>query len=218
MNSDAAESFLDRAEHALRSSYGGRHESETSFLQQLLGELGGDLSAVAQSPAQLLRSVLYNRPLMQNARNVLEVLAMPSQRPQDPLRPGDWMLRAVPGTGDVGHVSVLASGELMSRSQLRAEGIDAESSQPGYYGTVIEGGAYPHSRKEPFARRFLDSNCCVPPYTVILRPSQPTLRPLDEALSPPPQRAGGAGEVQVRSAEDAAGSDEGVQRARHEPV
>ena len=201
MNSDAAESFLDRAEHALRSSYGGRHELETSFLQQLLGELGGDLSAVAQSPAQLLRSVLYNRPLMQNARNVLEVLAMPSQRPQDPLRPGDWMLRAVPGAGDVGHVSVLASGDLLTQSMLASEGIAAESVQPGYYGLVIEAGAFPHSRSRPFARRVLDSRGRVSPHTVILRPKYPEVVSEPDCPVGEPEQEGGGGRIEVESSE-----------------
>ena len=49
--------------------------------------------------------------------------------------------------------------------------IPAESSLPGYYGTVIEGGAYPHDRSTPFARRFLDSGGRVPPHSVILRPT-----------------------------------------------
>jgi hypothetical protein len=53
---------------------------------------------------------------------------------------------------------------------LVSEGIAAESAQPGHYGLVIEAGAYPHSRSEPFARRWLDSRGRVPPHTVLLRP------------------------------------------------
>ena len=170
MNSDAADKFLGRAEHALRGSYGGRRESEISFLQCLLRELGSRVSAPGLSPAELFRAFLYDRPLKSEARDVLEVLAMPSQRPESPLRPGDWMLRAVPGTGDVGHVAVLASDDLLAQPMLASEGIAAESLQPGHYGLVIEAGAFPHTRSRPFARRWLNSRGCVPRHTVVLRP------------------------------------------------
>jgi D-alanyl-D-alanine carboxypeptidase-like protein/calcineurin-like phosphoesterase family protein len=188
LSSDAADRFLDRAERALRSSYGGRDESETSFLQRLLRELGCHVSAPGLSPAELSRAVLYNRPLMHNARDVLEVLAMPSQRPESPLQPGDWMLRAVPGTGDVGHVAVLASDDLLEQPMLASEGIAAESVQPGQYGLVIEAGAFPHSRSRPFARRWLDNSGCVLPHTVVLRPKYSDLDAM--ADFPPDARLG----------------------------
>lgn len=154
----------------MQSASGGRHESEESFIQQLLCELGADHSLVGLSPADLLQAVRGNGPLARDARNVLEILALPLQRPEDALRPGDWMLRAVPGTGDPGHVSVLASDELLTQSMLASEGIAAESERPGYYGLVIEAGAFPHSHSRPFARRMLDSHGRVPPNTLILRP------------------------------------------------
>jgi hypothetical protein len=169
-NSDAVDRFLDRAERALPSSDGERRESETVFLRRLLGELGCQISAPGLSPAELSRAFLYDRPLKHNAREVLQVLAMPLQRPEGTLRQGDWMLRGVPGTGDVGHVAVLASDDLMLQPMLAGEGVTAESVQPGHYGLVIEAGAYPHSRAQPFARKWLDSRGRVPPHTVLLRP------------------------------------------------
>ena len=42
---------------------------------------------------------------------------------------------------------------LLTPSELAYQGIAAEGAQPGYYGTVIEGGAFPHGREKPFARR-----------------------------------------------------------------
>jgi hypothetical protein len=96
---------------------------------------------------------------------------MPSKQPEDALRAGDWMLRAAPGTGDIGHVAILASADLLTPSLLSYEGITAEGRQPGYYGLVIEGGAFPHIRDDPFARRFLDARGRVPANTVILRPA-----------------------------------------------
>jgi outer membrane protein OmpA-like peptidoglycan-associated protein/subtilisin family serine protease len=169
MNGVAVDRFLERAEHAVRSSYGGRRESETSFLQRLLRELGHGAPA-GLSPAGLFRAALHDGPLIRSARDRLRVLVVPSQRPADALRAGDWMVRAIPGTGDVGHVSVLASDDLLTQSMLATEGIAAESIQPGYYGLVIEAGAFPHSRVRPFARRLLDSRGRVPPNTVFLRP------------------------------------------------
>lgn len=173
MDFDAENRYLDQAEGALPSAGGGRRESETSFLQRLLRELGDPGSALGRSPAELFRAALYNQPLMYNARDVLEVLARPSQRPEGALRAGDWILRAVPGTGDVGHVSVLASADLLTPSDLESEGVAAESQQPGQYGVVVEAGAFPHRRSRRFARRVLDSRGRVPPHTVILRPQYP---------------------------------------------
>jgi outer membrane protein OmpA-like peptidoglycan-associated protein len=194
MNADVADRSLDRAEHAVRSSYGGRRESETSFLQRLLGELGAHVPAAGLSPAELFRAVLCDRHFVPDALDVVEVLAKPSQRPESPLRPGDWMLRAVPGTGDVGHVSVLASDNLLPLSTLAAECIPSEGVLPGYYGLVIEAGIFPHSRSQPFARRWLDSHGRVPPHTVVLRPkySDPASMahfPPDEAEQEEVQRA-----------------------------
>lgn len=177
MNPGPAGNFLDRADHALLSSNGGRRQSETSFFQRLLRDIGAGVAAVARTPAELFRSVLNDGPSMESARNALEVLARPSQQPQDALRPGDWIVRAVPGTGDVGHVSVLASDALLAPAELDSEGVPAESRQPGYYGLVIEAGAFPHSRSRPFARRMLDSRGRVPPHTVILRPKYPQPAP-----------------------------------------
>ncbi len=185
MNSDAADSILDRVERALRSSPGGREESERRFLERLLG---GDLPSGLSSPADLFRAVLRARPWMPSER--LEVIALPSQRPRDSVRAGDWIVRATLGTGDVGHIAVLASEGLLTQSMLASEGIAAESSQPGYYGTVIEGGAYPHSRRDPFARRFLDSSGRVPPHTVILRPRFDGWDIAVEDTAPPDNRKG----------------------------
>jgi peptidoglycan hydrolase-like protein with peptidoglycan-binding domain len=167
--SHSAAEFLNRAERALPRRYEERRESETAFLGRLLGELGCQISP-GLSPAELSRAFLYDRPLMHNAREVLEVLALPTQRPESMLRQGDWMLRAVPGTGDVGHVAVLASDDLLAQPALATAGVAADSVQPGHYGLVVEAGAYPHSRSQPFARKWLDSRGRVPPHTVLLRP------------------------------------------------
>lgn len=197
MNFGAKNRYLDQAERVLQGAYGGRRQSETSFLQQLIRELG-DGAPASMSPAGLFRAALNNGPSIRSARDLLEVLAVPSQRPERALRAGDWMLRAVPGTGDVGHVSVLASDDLLTQSMLASEGIAAESVQPGYYGLVIESGAFPHSRSRPFARRMLDSRGRVPPNTVFLRPND---FPSDAANATPevalPVGQGGRGDIEA---------------------
>ena len=80
---------------------------------------------------------------------VLEIVARPSERPRDVLRAGDWMLRVVPGTGDVGHLTVLVSGDLQTSAALAADGIPAEergrtasmawSSRPAPFATTARG-------------------------------------------------------------------------------
>ena len=188
MYSDLIGSILDRVELALRSGPVPRQESERRFLKRLLGELGGGLPSGIPSPADLFRAVLRDRPWMPSER--LEVLALPSQRPTDLIRAGDWIVRATAGTGDIGHVAVLASEELFTRSVLPSEGIAAESVQPGFYGIVIEGGAFPHSRRDSFARRFLDSRGRVPPHTMILRPRFAGWDIAAEDAAPPDNRKG----------------------------
>jgi len=188
MNAEIVDDVLDRAEFALRRSPGKRRESEIAFVEQMLRELGGQWSGLSISPAQLFRSVVREGSQLQGLGNLLKVIGVPSKRVAASLQPGDWMIRVIPGTGDVGHLSILASADLVSRSQLIDDGIPAESSQPGHYGTVIEGGAYPHNRRMPFARRFLDSNGRVPPHTVILRPRSADTDATNEDAFPSWQR------------------------------
>jgi len=179
MNSNLAYRFLDKAEQSIRGSYGKRWESEVSFLSQLLRDLDARVSLPRISPAALFRGLLYDKTWINDLRSVLEILGIPSQRPKDALRPGDWIVRYVQGTGDVGHVSVLAS-EMLWHPMLASDGIPAESGYSGHYGIVIEAGAFPHSRLQPFARRMLDSRGRVPQYTLILRPR------LGSVAEPPP--------------------------------
>ena len=177
MNFESQENFLDVAESELG-------ESETSFLQRLLRELGGRASVARPSPAVLFQALMRNWPLLQHSRYVIEMVAMPLQQPGIAPRAGDLLLRAVPGTG-AGQVSVLASDDLLPHSILASEGIAAESTQPGYYGLVIEAGTVPRRRSRPFARRLLDSRGRLPPNTMLLRPRFPREEPVPEPQLPP---------------------------------
>ncbi len=179
-----SERFLDRAEQAIEKSSAGRRQSEMYFLQQLLRELDGRVSAPSLSPAALFRAAMKDWLTLQGAQDLLAIVALPSRHPETPLRPGDWMLRVVPGTGDVGHVAILASVELLPLSAFAYGGIAAEGGRPGYYGVVVEGGAFPHTRKESFVRRFLDGRGRVPADTIILRPQTATPDSSEEHMPP----------------------------------
>lgn len=156
--------FLDRLERAVAASAGAGRESEAIFLGEVLGGLGETGARAAGSPAKLVRSILSA-----HGPTGFEVLAASSQQPPPALRAGDVMLRAIPGSGDVGHVSVLASDRLLTHTQIAEQAIPSESSRPGQYGLVIEAGAFPHDRTQPFARRWLDERGCVPAHTVLVR-------------------------------------------------
>ena len=65
-------------------------------------------------------------------RRALEIVARPFEQPDQPLRPGDVMLRATPGTGDIGHVMVLVSGDLRTASALAADGITEPAPTRGF--------------------------------------------------------------------------------------
>jgi V8-like Glu-specific endopeptidase len=165
------ESFLDRAEQALSNRDSNRALSEASFLWHILRELNQDGIASALSPTALFRMARSGWATEDDSMPLFSIVGLPSLRPRTPPLAGDWILRVVPGIGDMGHVSLLACADLLPRSALEADGIAAEGDQPGYYGIVIESGAFPHSRDQPFARRILDGRGKLPPHTVVLRPN-----------------------------------------------
>ncbi len=181
---NSTEYFLGQAEQALRNINGQRRNSEISFLQRLLRELDGPI-VLGLSPAGLFREVVRNGAAIRRMQDVLGIVALPSRPPNTALRAGDWMIRVVRGTGDVGHVSILASDDLFTPSMLASEDIASEGVQPGFYGTVIEGGAFPHSRTQPFARRVLDSDGRAPAHTLILRPRLEESDVSQEGYTPP---------------------------------
>jgi len=113
---------LDRAEQVLQSTTAGSRDSETWFLQGLLQEIDPD-APFGMSPAQLFQDFLRRGHASERMR--LEIVARPFEQPDRPLRPGDVMLRATPGAGDIGHVMVLASSDLRTASALAAHGMTA---------------------------------------------------------------------------------------------
>jgi hypothetical protein len=188
-SSDVNHDFFERAETAIRRSYGKRQASETSFLEWLLRELAGSSPAAGFTPATLYRSALNEGSTFSQTR-LLDLIGVASQPLERGLRAGDWMVRNIPGTGDIGHVSVLASGDLMDPDAMEAVGIAGEGSQAGQYAVVVEAGAFPHTRSRPFARRLLDARGRVPPHTVILRPKYSGVDVASGAASGEPDEPG----------------------------
>src|SRR5258708_1707666 len=111
--------------------------------------------------------------LLERSLITLEVIATASKPFDVRLRAGDWIVRWIPGAGDIGHISILPSDELLDPSILAAAGVASESDQRGRYGIVIEAGANPHTRSRPFARRPFDGRGRLPPHTVFLRAKFP---------------------------------------------
>jgi hypothetical protein len=190
--------FLDRAEQALVNCDADRALSEASFLWHILRELNQDQFASVLSPRTLFRMARSGWPQDDRSTPLFSIVGLPSLSPRTPPLAGDWILRVAPGIGDVGHVSLLASGDLLPCSTLEAEGIAAEGDQPGYYGIVIESGAFPHRRDEPFARRILDSRGRLPAHTLILRPTVFVADTPDEFTSVRPLKVGQSVAVNVR--------------------
>jgi hypothetical protein len=182
--------FLDRAEQALVNRDADRAVSEASFLWHILRELDENSFASALSPSTLFRMARDGWPQGDGSIPLFSIVGLPLLPPKTPLLAGDWILRVVPGIGDMGHVSLLASGDLLPRLALEGEGIAAEGDQPGFYGIVIESGAFPHRRDEPFARRILDSRGRLPAHTLSLRPRVLVADTPDESASIGPPKSG----------------------------
>jgi subtilisin family serine protease len=165
------EDFLDRAESAVRGSYGKRQASEVSFLNWLMRDITDGAPAAGFTPAALYLAALNESSVASEPGRAFEPIGVAAQPLKCELRAGDLMVRRIPGTGDIGHVSVLASGDLLDLGALTGAGIASEGVLPGHYVVVVEAGAFPHTRSRPFARRILDARSRVPPHTLLLRPS-----------------------------------------------
>src|SRR5664280_2384211 len=90
--------LLSEVELGLQRS-GNRRDAETAFLRELMSVLGQQAEK-GFSPAQLYQLAFRGDPSLSN---LLQIIGTPWQRILDTLQPGDWMVRVVPGIGDVGH-------------------------------------------------------------------------------------------------------------------
>lgn len=113
---------------------------------------------------RVFRSAVLGEPLEH-----LHVLAGPGEEPATAIRAGDLVVRIALGEPGLGHVAVLADGRLGAADELAADGFTLESTEAGFYGHVLEEGAFPHARRARFARRVLDASRRVPPGQVLVR-------------------------------------------------
>ena len=109
--------------------------------------------------------------LRQHLDGMIEVIGLPGQRLTDGLRAGDLIVRRVPGESDPGHLAVLAGPGLWRHDELVEAGLRAEPRGPGYYGSVVEGGPFPHRLADAATRQVLDASGRVPQNQMIVRPA-----------------------------------------------
>jgi GH25 family lysozyme M1 (1,4-beta-N-acetylmuramidase) len=177
------ERLLDRAEQVVLKCDRNYALSGAEFLRHVLQELSEEPAGAALSPSNLFRQAMTARREQDDSQYPFSIVGVPLRPPQTPLRAGDWMVRWIPGAGDIGHVSILTSGDLLNPAALSAGGVASECGHRGWYGIVIEAGANAHTRSRPFARRLLDSHGRVLPHTLFLRASLSEARSArDESL------------------------------------
>ena len=88
---------LDLAEQALQSVLGGRRESETSFLHNLMRDIDAGVQAAIQSPARLFRTMMSGGGASEDLAAVLEIVARPSDVPATRFAPGTGCCVSFPG-------------------------------------------------------------------------------------------------------------------------
>jgi subtilisin family serine protease len=162
---------LDRFEQIIAEST-SRADSERAFLAEIVRANGASIPSHLIDPDELYRKIVFHRsgPLTAIIEDHFIILARPGELPEITPQPGDILLRVALGEPGLGHVALLLDAPLWPAARLAEAPFQSESLQPGYYAPVIEPGAFPHTRSQPFARRLLDSRGRVPPHTVILRP------------------------------------------------
>ncbi|HEX7317135.1 MAG TPA: S8 family serine peptidase, partial [Pyrinomonadaceae bacterium] len=106
--------------------------------------------------------------LREHFENVFEVIGAPRQSFATELRPGDVLIRR--GEGGLGHLSVIAAPGLWHLEQLNSAGLRPEGLRAGLYAHVVEGGAFPHTSDDGFARLVADPGGRVPRNQLLLRP------------------------------------------------
>jgi Putative peptidoglycan binding domain len=136
-----------------------RREAEL-FFQALIGEptprparTSPPPSAGAATPAAIFDALVFgSRMLPAELASRLEVVARPGEPLVGRLRGGDRLLRRGVGEGNLTHISVLVDGALLSEQAARDSGHLLETSDPGLYAGVHDGG-WSQPATARFARR-----------------------------------------------------------------
>ena len=160
---------FDHLEEVIKEST-SRAASEKNFLAEIMRTNEASVSTVLD-PDSLYREIAFSRngPLSVMIKENFTVLARPGEKPVVPPQVGDILLRVALGEPGLGHVALISDSTLWPHVELANAAFKAESHQPGFYATVIEGGAFHHTRGDAFARRILDSQGRMLPYQLLIR-------------------------------------------------
>lgn len=163
--------YFDRLEQVIKGTT-SHAASERNLLAEILRASGVPLDSNAIDPDKLYQMLAFNRngSLPAQIGESLTVLARPGEAPTGFPQAGDVLLRVALGEPGLGHVAVISDPTLWSHKQLANAPFQPESQQPGFYATVIEGGAFPHTHADRFARRILDAEGRLPFGQLLLRP------------------------------------------------
>jgi phosphatidylserine/phosphatidylglycerophosphate/cardiolipin synthase-like enzyme len=158
----------------------------SALLQQVLGKtVTPPGSGRLPSAAEIFDAFAYpgREALRSELEQYFELVAPPNSFLGNVPEPGDLIVRR--GEGGFGHIAIIAAPEQWSYEQLAVSGLVPETDRPGEYVQVVEGGVFPHSLNDNFARRLTDADGRVPHAALVLHPREdnpsPTLRRVDPA-------------------------------------
>lgn len=162
--------YFDRLEQVIKGTT-SHAASERNLLAEILRASGVPLDSNAIDPDKLYQMLAFNRngSLPAQIGESLTVLARPGEAPTGFPQAGDVLLRVALGEPGLGHLAVISDPTLWSHKQLTNAPFQPESQQPGFYATVIEGGVFPHTHEDRFARRILDEEGRMPLGQVLIR-------------------------------------------------
>lgn len=135
---------------------------------------------------------------------MFDAIAVPGGVPIRRLRPGDILLRYIPGERYI-HIAFIHSHQLLPPAQATTQGWTLETMRPGYYGVVVEAGAFPHRAQQRYARRVLDARGTVPSNQLILRIRR---SPIDKTVNDHLQSEGNDERVQSEDIDELWGLDD----------
>ena len=146
--------------------------SKIDLLAEIMQPSERSRSTICTDPDELYGNIVYKRngQISKTIAKNFEVLALPGESLEAPPQRGDLLLRAALGDPGLGHVAMISESTLTSDEELSEFALASESQQPGFYSTIIEGGSFPHTLRDFFARRILDHNGEMPAGQVLLRP------------------------------------------------
>jgi subtilisin family serine protease len=141
------------------------------------------------SPEVIFDIIVFGKnPLLKRQlETIFDVVAAPGSFFTGFFLPGDLLLRRFFGT-NFAHLSIITNPEILKPDQTYNKRVVLESSQPGSYIQVVDGGAQPHYAAQCFARRILDEFGRVPYNQLIVRGKQVTEQ-LEENQNPSRRRS-----------------------------